>query len=148
MATTETRELMVELKSVVSVDPKGDPKSLLVKPITMLLDSTVSHIWLPVDTCQKFESAFGLDYDPISNFYYVDDKLHDQLTKQIANITFALAVPEGDGSVVNITLPYASFDLDISRYHPEAKQVSRYFPLRQAHDESQYTLGRAVFQEL
>ena len=148
MTTTETRELMVELESVVSVDPKGVPKSLLVKPIPMLLDSTVSHIWLPVDTCQKFESAFGLAYDPISNFYYVDDKLHDQLTKQIANITLALGVPGADGSFVNITLPYASFDLDISRYHPEAKQASKYFPLRQAHDESQYTLGRAVFQEL
>lgn len=148
MAMTETRELVVELESVVSTAPKGDQKPLLVKPIPMLLDSTVSHIWLPVDTCQKFESAFGLDYDPTSNFYYVDDKLHDQLTKQIANITFALRVPEADGAVVNITLPYASFDLDISRYHPEAKQASKYFPLRQAQNESQYTLGRAFFQEL
>ena len=148
MATPDTRELMVELESVVSLDPKGNQKSLLVKPIPMLLDSTVSHIWLPVDTCQQFESAFGLDYDPISNFYYVDDKLHDQLIKQIASITFALRAPEADGSVVNITLPYASFDLSISRYHPEAKRASKYFPLRQAHDESQYTLGRALFQEL
>lgn len=148
MATNETRQLVVELESVVSIDPTGAPKSLLVKPIPMLLDSTVSHIWLPVDTCQKFESAFGLDYDPSSNFYYVDDKLHDQLTKQIANITFALRAPNGDGSVVNITLPYASFDLEISQYHPEAKRASKYFPLRQARDESQYTLGRTLFQEL
>lgn len=139
---------MVELESVVSTDPKGIEKSLLVKPIPMLLDSTVSHIWLPVDTCKRFESAFGLDYDPISNFYYVDNKLHDQLTKQIANITFALRAPEADGPVVNITLPYASFDLDITSYHPEAKRPSKYFPLRQAHDESQYILGRALFQEL
>lgn len=114
----------------------------------MLLDSTVSHIWLPVDTCQQFEHAFGLVYDSDSNFYYVDDKLHDQLKKNIANITFALGVSEAGGPVVNITLPYASFDLDISRYHPEAKRASKYFPLRQAQNESQYTLGRALFQEL
>lgn len=139
---------MVELQSLVSTDPKGKQKPLLVKPIPMLLDSTVSHIWLPVDTCQLFERAFGLDYDPISNFYYVDDKLHDQLIKQIANITFALKAPAAEGPVVNITLPYASFDLDISTYYPKIKSASKYFPLRQAHDDSQYTLGRALFQEM
>ena len=139
---------MVELESVVSTDPKGNEKSLFVERIPMLLDSTVSHIWLPIDACQQFERAFGLVYDSDSNFYYVDDKLHDQLTKQIANITFALRAPEAEGPTVNITLPYDSFDLDINGYHPEAKRASKYFPLRQAQNETQYTLGRALFQEL
>lgn len=113
----------------------------------MLLDSTVPHIWLPVDTCQKFERAFGFTYDPISNFYYIDDDLHDQLTKKNASITFTLAVSETGGPEINITLPYASFDLYVTPYHYKVKRASKYFPLRQAHDESQYTLGRTFFQE-
>lgn len=147
LAMPETRELVVELQSLVSTDAKGIPKSLLVKRIPMLLDSTVPHIWLPVDTCQQFERAFDLVYDPISNFYYVNDTVHDRLTNEIANITFELGVSEAGGSAVNITLPYASFDLEVNSYHPQAKRASKYFPLRQAHDESQYTLGRAFFQE-
>lgn len=147
LATPETRELVVQLQSLVSTDAKGNETSLLVKKIPMLLDSTVPHIWLPVDTCQQFERAFDLGYDPISNFYYINDTVHDRLTKEIATITFGLGASEAGGSAVNITLPYASLDLEVSPYHPEAKRASKYLPLRQAHDEGQYTLGRAFFQE-
>ena len=105
------------------------------------------HIWLPVDTCEQFEKEYGLKYDPVSNFYYVDDDLHQRLTKKITNITFALGVSEAGGSTVNITLPYASLDLEVDLYHPKVQKASKYFPLRQAHAEGEYTLGRAFFQE-
>ncbi len=147
LAEPDTRELMVELQSIVSADAEGNETSLLDKKIPMLLDSTVPHIWLPLDTCEQFERAFGLVYDPESNFYFVDQDLHDELTKKIASITFALAAPDAGGPVVNINLPYASFDLNVNGYHPKVENATKYFPLRQARNESQYTLGRAFFQE-
>lgn len=138
---------MVELQSLVSTDTKGPPTSLLVKPILMLLDSTVPHLWLPLDTCQLFEKKYGLQYDSQLNFYFVDDDLHERLRNQIINITFSLGVPGTGTPAVDITLPYASFDLTVTSFYPGMTNSSKYFPLRQASGESQYTLGRTFFQE-
>jgi hypothetical protein len=46
---------------------------------------------------------------------------------------------------VNITFPYAAFDLTASS--PLVDNTTRFFPLKRAVNESQYTLGRAFFQE-
>lgn len=77
--------------------------------------------------------------------YLVDDDQHDAMIKQDAEVTFQLGTSLSGGDIISITLPYASFDLEAGP--PLVKSQKRYFPLRRAVDESQYTLGRAFLQE-
>lgn len=134
------RQLVVAVQSITVTDSE-----LLSQGIFVLIDSTVPHIWLPADTCSAFEDAFGIEYDPISNLYLVNDTQHESMLKQDSSVTFQLANALNGGSAINITLPYSSFDLEIGP--PFVKSQRRYFPLRQAKDESQYTLGRTFLQE-
>ncbi|KAL9020903.1 MAG: hypothetical protein Q9185_001866 [Variospora sp. 1 TL-2023] len=67
------------------------------------------------------------------------------MVKQDAEITLTLATSLNGGSTIDITLPYASFDLEADK--PLVKQKTRYFPLRRAKDETQYTIGRVFLQE-
>ena len=46
---------------------------------------------------------------------------------------------------MDIVLPYASFDLLAS--YPRVLNATKYFPLKRAANESQYTLGRTFLQE-
>lgn len=114
-----------------------------------LVDSTVPHIWLPPETCKAFEQAFGLTYNPIANLYLINDTIHDALRKQNPSFIFQLSNNAGPGPAINITLPYASFDLEVQAgYNTAVSKNSRYFPLRQAlQGTPQYTLGRTFFQE-
>lgn len=63
-------------------------------------------------------------------------------------ITFTIGSSTSGGPTVDIDLPYASFDLSVS--YPWIDQdmpTSRYFPLRRADNDTQYTLGRTFLQE-
>lgn len=143
--TNPLRSTIVALQSVVFTDSKSKENALLKKPILTLVDSTVPHIWLPLEACEAFEAAFGITYEPISNLYLINDTTHEALVKQNPRLTFQLANSQIGNPAVNITLPYASFDLQVSA--PLVTNTSRYFPLRRAADEKQYTLGRTFLQE-
>ena len=146
LGTTDiTRQLTVQLRSIMSTDSQGSKTSLMTSRFLALADSTVPQIWLPLDVCRAFEATFGLQFDPISNLYKVNDTLHDSLVKQNPSIVFELGDQKGSGPSVNITMPYSSFDLQAGP--PKFQNLTRYFPIRQTPDESQYTLGRAFFQE-
>lgn len=147
LAPKNTRELVVRLQSVVSTDSDGKEIRLLPEGIWTLVDSTVPQIWLPMDACKAFQDAFGLDYNPISNLYTVDDKLHEDLKKRNASVVFVLSNDATEGPRVSITLPYASFDLVVEDTYPSVSNRTRYFPLRQARGKEQYTLGRTFLQE-
>ncbi|KAL8646490.1 MAG: hypothetical protein Q9226_006829 [Calogaya cf. arnoldii] len=67
------------------------------------------------------------------------------MVKQNAEVTFKLGTSLNGGDTVSITLPYASFDLETGP--PFVKSRRKYFPLRRAKDETQFTLGRAFLQE-
>ena len=148
----DTRDLVVNVISITSGD-----YSLLPTAVPAYIDSTVSHIWLPIDACQQFEQAFNLELDNVSQLYLVNDSLHNSLISQNASISFELGpiagtAQNGSQSTVNITLPYASFDLRAS--YPfigedtgNISATSWYFPLRQAANSTQYTLGRTFLQE-
>ncbi|KAL8765659.1 MAG: hypothetical protein Q9209_007339 [Squamulea sp. 1 TL-2023] len=110
-----------------------------------LIDSTVPHIWLPTFACEAFEDAFGIQYDPITNLYLVNDDQHNAMIKQAAEVTFQLGTSLSGGDSISIKLPYASFDLETGP--PFVKSQRKYFPLRRAKDETQFTLGRAFLQE-
>ncbi|KAL8767803.1 MAG: hypothetical protein Q9209_005797 [Squamulea sp. 1 TL-2023] len=143
-----SRDLVVGLQSIAYSDAEYTRKSLLSSGILTFIDSTVPHIWLPLDACQAFESAFGLTYDNATDLYLVNSTLHDKLTKQNASISFLLGDYKNGfagGETVEITFPYASFDLEVSS--PIVPQPTRYFPLRRANNDTQYTLGRTFLQE-
>ena len=118
---------------------------LLSQGVLALVDSTVPYLWLPQAACMAFEDAFGIVWDDLHNLYLVNDTLHNDLVKQNASVVFELANSLSGGPAVNITLPYASFDLEASS--PLVESQSRYFPLQRASDDTQVTLGRAFLQE-
>lgn len=139
-----SRDLVVVLQSILSKDSTGLTESLLPYPIFIFIDSTLPYLYLPLETCQKFEQTFGLIWDASMSMYMVDDDLHKSLTAR--NPTFTFTVGDSKSSpTVDIVLPYASFDL-LATY-PLAPNNTRYFPLVRAKNETQYTLGRAFLQE-
>lgn len=144
MADVTYRDLVVNIKSITMTDNQST-NILLSDEIPIFLDAMVSQIYLPEKTCLLFEKAFELVLDPITGRYLVNNTLHTQLLDQNASITFKIGTldPKADG--LSITLPYASFDLEVS--HPIVENSTRYFPIRKAENDSQNTLGRNFFQE-
>lgn len=145
---------MVGVQSIQFTDSSTTNKELLPSGgILSFIDSTIPHLWLPVDACKAFEKAFGLTYDNQTDLYLVNDTLHDALTKQDAQVSFILGNAIKGGSTVNLTFPYAAFDLRVTSGQPgpDGKQLvnstQNYFPIRRAANDSQYTLGRTFLQE-
>ena len=145
LASDISRDLVVVIQSIRFSDSVTPSDDLLEDGILAFIDSTVPHIWLPLSSCQAFEKAFGIKYDDATNLYLVSDKLHDQLVAQNASVTFVLGNEVAGGQTVEITLPYLSFDLQAD--YKFLNKSSRYFPLRRADNDTQYTLGRTFLQE-
>jgi hypothetical protein len=137
----DVRDLTVQVSSI-SVTNSSITSSLLSSPVSMFIDSTVPYIWLPLDACKQFEKAFNLTWDNNTQLYLLDDKKHTALLSQNSSVVFTL---QNGGSSVNITLPYAAFDLTAS--YPLVANPTRYFPLKRAKNKNQYTLGRTFLQE-
>jgi hypothetical protein len=138
------RDLLVNLKSITT-DNASISDLLPDGQISIYLDSTVTGIWLPETACAAFESAFNLTYDSTIGYYLVNDTLHEALLASNPSVTFTL-VNDSDNEV-DITLPYAAFDLTLSFPIVDNGTTSLYFPLQRAANETQYTLGRTFFQE-
>ena len=66
---------------------------------------------------------------------------------QNASLTFQISTDETSPDSVDIVLPYASFDLEVRDTYPNVNSTTRYFPLKRAANDSQYTLGRTFLQE-
>lgn len=140
-----SRDLVVGLQSITSRNSTGQFNSLLPSPIFTFVDSTSPYIYLPAPACQLFEEIFGLVFDPQLGMYTVNDDLHRALLASNPNITFTIGNDKIGGSTVDIALPYASFDLTAT--FPLVPNSTRYFPLKKAANDTQYTLGRAFLQE-
>ena len=138
------KDLTVGIQDITTVGTKGGQKSLLPSGILALIDSTVSHIWLPTPACKRFEDEFGLVYDSTTELYLVNDTLHESLLSRNPNITFQLG-NSISGPSIEITLPYAAFDLQGT--YPFVANTTNYFPLRRAANDSQYVIGRTFLQE-
>ena len=146
-APQNNRSLLVGIQSISSVDQNGTTSNLLPGGIMAFVDSTEAQIWLPVEACQAFEKAFGLTYNDTNGYYLVDSALHAQLQAQNASVTFTLGSTASGGETINITLPYNSFDLLLTPPTANLTSSTRYFPLRRADNDTQYTLGRTFLQE-
>ncbi len=144
MADETTRDLVVAL---LSISYSGSVQaSLLDAPINIFIDSTDPFLWLPKSACKHFESAFGLTLDETTGLYLVNDTHRSQLQKSSAEVTFQLSDDLSGGSSLTIVLPYEAFDLQAG---PPllGNSSSYYFPLKQAANDSQFTLGRTFLQE-
>lgn len=139
-----SRDLLVGIESI-TFDTFGSAP-LLSQGIYAFMDSMVTAMWLPGSVCKAFEQAFGLQWDADSELYLLSDAQHSDLVAQNPTFTFTLAAEVGPGSkTVEITIPYEAFDLQIDP--PYVTKTSRYFPLKRAQNETQYTLGRVFLQE-
>lgn len=145
LASDISRDLVVGVQSIRFSDSETPSEELLQDGIFAFIDSTVPHIWLPLSSCRAFEKAFGIKYDDATDLYLVSDTLHDRLLSQNASVTFVLGNDIVGGPTVEITLPYLSFDLQAD--YKFLNKSSRYFPLRRADNDTQYTLGRTFLQE-
>ena len=145
MANDISRDLVVGLQSISFTNATTTNDNLLKTGIFTFIDASIPHIWLPIEACQAFENSFGLEWNSTIERYLVNNTLHSQLQKQNASVSFIIGNAKIGGSTVNITFPYASFDLNISAPFVDNNQY--YFPLRQAANDSQYTLGRTFLQE-
>ena len=148
-AADTSRDLVV---SILAIEIGEGSNSLLDSPILSFLDSSVSHIWLPEDSCERFQTAFNLTYNESLDLYTVDPTVHETLKAQNANITFTLSndlTISASATPVTIQLPYSAFDLQLTNEYPnnsESENATYYFPIRRASNETQYTLGRTFFQ--
>ena len=110
-----------------------------------MIDSTVPDMWLPETWCDLFEDAFGLRYVEETGRYLVDDEQHTALQQLQPTLTFTLGASTNGGTVARFDLPYAAFDLE--GQYPVFPNATRYFPIRRAANDSQYTIGRVFLQE-
>jgi len=135
-------DISVNIDSIISTSSQNN---MLTKSIKTYMDSSVPHIWLPIEACQLFEAEFGIIWNDALNLYLVNQTQHDLLVARNTSIVFVLSSLTSPGTV-NITLPYAAFDLTLNA-PLVANPPIRYFPLKRATNSSQYTLGRTFFQE-
>jgi hypothetical protein len=137
-----SRDLTVYLQSV-SYDTIGS-SLLLTKSIPIFINSLVTHLWLPIEVCQRFERAFNLTWSDEAQLYLVDDDNHNRLSSLNPSITFSIGHDSAEDGTVDIVLPYGAFDM--SGNPPFVDPPSRYFPLKRAEKADQYTLGRVFLQ--
>lgn len=149
LSTVEEHDLVVGLQSITYSDSntEGSPLISYGDGFLALIDSTLPNIWLPLSACDAFATAFGLTFNSLKLIYIINSTMHDANIKNNASVTFQLGNLDTGGAVVNITLPYASFDLNFTTNDPNVSNTTAYFPLRQAQQNTQYTLGRAFLQE-
>ena len=138
-----SRDLLVSLRSVTYDTAGSSP--LLASSIDIFINSLVSEIWLPVNVCEAFAQQFGLTWVESGQIYIVGADAHDALVNQNPSFTFKIGQAGGAGESVDIVLPYAAFDLNLTA--PIVGNDTRYFPLKQATESTQYTLGRTFLQE-
>ena len=143
------RDLVVALKGLTANSTTRSDIDLLkeIDDVTLYIDTTVAEIWLPLAICEAFEEAFGLIYDNTTGLYLVDDLLHQTLLAQNPSITFTFGQTYTSGEIVQITLPYAAFDLEAKHPYHDLNETTRYFPLRRAEKKEQWALGRTFLQE-
>lgn len=138
----ENRELILYVQDV-----SGHPKlaGSSGAGFSIVLNSAVPDIWLPEKVCGAFESAFNLQYNATANRYFLNSTAYTAIQQLDPNITFSLATSATD-TAVNITMSWQSFDL-VDKSTEAASHNNRYFAIRRGQNTTQYTLGRAFFQD-
>ncbi|KAL9601761.1 MAG: hypothetical protein Q9179_002761 [Wetmoreana sp. 5 TL-2023] len=142
LAGDTSRDLVVGVQSISIV---GSSYKLLPTPVPAFIDSTIPHIWLPLEACRVFETVFGISWDPTSELYLVNDTTHQALLAQNASLVFTIGATTLSSNVVNITLPYATFDLQVLDSYPGVKNSTRY--LIADYERSRFSINQCHFAE-
>lgn len=146
--SSSDRPLQVGVQSIVASDSLLGVASLTPSGTAhfSVIDSTVPELWLPQEVCDQFAAAFGLQYISTYDRYIVNTTMHNKLKSMNPTITIKLGNQVIDnGNSTNIELPYGAFDLTGS--YPIFPNDTLYFPIRNASNDTQYTLGRTLLQE-
>ncbi|KAF2456605.1 aspartic peptidase domain-containing protein, partial [Lineolata rhizophorae] len=147
LSSVTYRDVVVGLRSVRA----PGALSALSSSIYAFLDAGTPHIWLPEDACEIIASAYGLTYDEESDLYLWNETARDAMdvTSASGNLEFELAPDVQSGPSVTITVPFTSLDMVATSAYPGlgTANTSRYFPMRRAANATQFTLGRAFFQD-
>lgn len=113
------------------------------------LDLVTPQIWLPETICATFETAFGLQWDEKSKFYFVNESTHFSLIRQNVSVSFSfLSGVDGqdrERKIKVFKLAYAT-SLGLNLSYPLIESWKYYFPLKRSKSHL-ITLGRAFFQE-
>jgi hypothetical protein len=141
------RALTVGLQDIVVTSTLNGTLSMVDNErILAPIDSSIPEIWLPKSVCDRFESAFGLEYHDQSDRYVLTDSARDRLRELDPTLTFTIGTNTVvGGNTTTIELPYAAFDLQAG--YPIFANATNYFPIRRADNDSQYAIGRAFLQE-
>ena len=130
--------------AIQSITTNLTDKPLLNAGIISYIDTMIAHIWLPLDSCQLFEEAFGLVWDNTTELYLMNSTLHNSLLEKNPEVIFNVG-PQVTGASVAIKMPYWNFyQTATSAYIGNSSSL--YFPLKRAADDLQYVLGRAFMQ--
>lgn len=147
IGSDDSRTLTVGLQNIVVTNSLNGTLSLTgAESVLAPIDSSVAELWLPRSTCNKFEAAFGLQYHEASDRYALTDATRDKLRQLSPTLTFTIGTSTVSGNTTLLQYPYSAFDLQAS--FPIFANTTNYFPIRRAHNESQYRLGRAFLQEV
>ncbi|KAK0773367.1 hypothetical protein LTR87_016410 [Friedmanniomyces endolithicus] len=147
LARTDNLTLQVAVQGIVATNTLAGTISFSLDtgPLSMVVDSTVSQLWLPQIVCDRIAQAFGLTYDGASQLYLLNDSVHDALLNRAPELTFTVSANKTASTTTSIVFPYVAFDLQAGI--PIFESNMRYFPMRQAANETQCVLGRAFLQE-
>lgn len=132
------------LCAVQSVTTNISSSPLMSTANFWFIDSLVASMWFPEDVCTAFEEAFGIEWDDEYSIYLINDTQHSTLLEQQTAVTMRIGANTTTTETVDIVLPYESLALNAS--WPVYPNATRYFPLKRAVNDSQYTLGRAFLQ--
>lgn len=147
-APDNERDIVVGIVDITADGVTDNNVNLLTRDsFDMYIDSTVSELWLPAEVCKAFEDTFQLEFNNDTQLYLVSDSVHQNLLARNASITFSLGQKAATSGTVNITLPYASFDLEARPPYRGLANKTRYFPIRRATETKQFILGRTFLQE-
>ena len=141
------RDLTVSIRGITFDSKASGQSSLVEEGFTAVIDSAVSHYWLPRQACEAFEKAFRLVYNETTGIYLLNETQHNRLQTDNPSVSFTLGQDLSGGPDVTFVMPYSSFELRINEEYPLIPKWSRYFPIRRATNPAQYTLGRAFLQE-
>ena len=142
------RDLEVFVRDISYKDSNSTVTRVSNTTFSAVVDSAISHYWLPKPICDTFANAFGLQLNKTLGLYVLNDDQHEHMLEANPEISFTLANQETGGQDVTFTLPYASFELKLTKEYPDNNAWKRYFPVRPAMTPEQNTLGRAFLQEI
>lgn len=144
LAGNDSQSLVIGIESITASGTLRSNVTLLSRSIGALTDTTLPYLWLSLQLCQQFVTAFGLSWDVSTEMYLINDTIHQRLLNLEPSVTFTLGTSPANQSI-NITMPYGAFDLQASA--PIYPDGTSYFFLRRASNPDQYTLGRLFPQE-